>query len=423
MKKYVILLIILAALGGAGYWYYQKAQSSSNNTITYTTSPVTQGTLITSITGSGSLSVEQSATISPLVSGTIKEIKFKKGDLVKSGDVVAILTNDDLNLQLAAANTGVKQAQAGYNKKLLDVKQAWETIYDLDKKEAANGDSVTDLQHEIASQALKSTELDLEAAQNTINDKQKTLKDVQESIANLQVKSTLTGTVTEVTGEVGNTVGSSSSQSSQNSTASAGGIMTIATLDKLLAQIALNENDVDTVKLDQIVTLTFDAIDSYTTTGKVATIDYLGTNSQGVVSYPITISLDSFDTKVKPGMTVNASIITKKKDNVLMVPNAAVKYQNEQAYVQILSNGQPVNKNVEIGIANDDYTEIVNGIALNEEVVTATLSPGSSSSSTSQTGNSFFQNFGAGGPPTNMRQSSSGSSSSSGAVRGIQSFR
>ena len=92
-----------------------------------------------------------------------------------------------------------------------------------------------------------------------------------------------------------------------------------------IAEISLNEVDAAKVKVGQKVTLTFDAIDGLSITGEVSEIDALGTVSQGVVTYGVKIAFDTQDERVKSGMSVSAAIITDVKQNVLLVPNAAVK--------------------------------------------------------------------------------------------------
>ena len=103
------------------------------------------------------------------------------------------------------------------------------------------------------------------------------------------------------------------------------------------------------VKVGQKVTLTFDAIEDLSITGEVAEIDTLGTVSQGVVNYAVKIVFDTQDERVKSGMSVSAAIITDVKQDVLLVPNAAVKSNDEQ-YVEVLENNIPRNQTVETGL-------------------------------------------------------------------------
>jgi len=116
----------------------------------------------------------------------------------------------------------------------------------------------------------------------------------------------------------------------------AGGSTAIATIvgQQKIASISLNEVDAAKVVVGQKVNITFDAIDSLNATGTVSEVDQIGTVTSGVVSYGVKIIINTDDARIKPGMSVNTSIITKEDDNVLLVPSAAVKTQTGRSYVQ-----------------------------------------------------------------------------------------
>lgn len=182
----------------------------------------------------------------------------------------------------------------------------------------------------------------------------------------------------------------------------------IATLitNQYVAVIPLNEVDVAKIKLGDSAIMTFDAIDGLSITGKVIDIDTLGTVSQGVVTYNTKISLDTSDPQVKPGMSVSVSIITKVKTDVVAVPNAAIKVQGNSNFVQILdAQGKPQNVTVQIGIADDSYTEIISGVNEGDKVVTQTINLSAAKTTTTTTTGSRTSSgglgsiLGGGGPP------------------------
>ena len=104
-----------------------------------------------------------------------------------------------------------------------------------------------------------------------------------------------------------------------------------------IATISLDEVDAAKVQAGQPVNITFDAIDNFTATGTVSQIDQIGTVTQGVVSYGVKITINSDDNRIKPGMSVNTTIITNEKDNVIVIPSAAIKTQGTRSYVQIFN--------------------------------------------------------------------------------------
>jgi macrolide-specific efflux system membrane fusion protein len=175
--------------------------------------------------------------------------------------------------------------------------------------------------------------------------------------------------------------------------------MTITNVDMFQAVVALAETDVTGVKLGQKVVLTFDALPNLTLTGKVTSIDVNGTNSQGVISYNVTITPDVGDPSVKGGMTATANIITQVATDVLAVPNAAVKSNSSGSYVQVLQNGQPQDVTVQTGLVTSSDTEISSGLSEGQAVITATITPGASTSTTSRsrTGGGILNGGGGGG--------------------------
>lgn len=112
----------------------------------------------------------------------------------------------------------------------------------------------------------------------------------------------------------------------------------IATIigDRKIANISLNEIDAAKVKPGQRVTITFDAIDGLNATGTVDHVDLVGTVSQGVVSYTVKVIIETRDERIKPGMSINISIVTKEKSGVLIVPSSAIKTSSGKKYVETL---------------------------------------------------------------------------------------
>lgn len=112
-------------------------------------------------------------------------------------------------------------------------------------------------------------------------------------------------------------------------------IATVVGLQKI-ASISLNEVDAAKVQVGQPVKVTFDAIDNLTATGTVSVVDQVGTVTSGVVSYGVKIVINTADDRIKPGMSVNVTIMTKVVPDVLIVPSSAVKTALGQSYVEVL---------------------------------------------------------------------------------------
>lgn len=251
--------------------------------------------------------------------------------------------------------------------------------------------AIADAQRSIAEKeaSISKTEagpdqLDIRSLQISLQQKQNALLDAKDKLADYYVRAPFAGIIAKV-------------NQAKGDTASSGTAIATIISPKQIAQITLNESDVAKIKTGQKATLTFDAIDELTLTGTVAQVDELGTASQGVVSYTVEIALDTQDSRIKPGMSVNAAIITAFKADTLTVPNTAVKNQNGGAYVQTLGkDGKPERKTVTTGLASDTDTEILSGLAEGDEVVTQTVTPSASSSSSSSKTGSGIPGLGGG---------------------------
>jgi HlyD family secretion protein len=166
-------------------------------------------------------------------------------------------------------------------------------------------------------------------------------------------------------------------------------LATLISYEKI-AEISLNEIDVAKLKIGQEAILTFDAFPELEIRGKVIEISTLGTEEQGVVSYDVKISLEKENTEIKPGMTVNAKIFVDKKENVLLVPNSAIKSDRRGQYVEIVKNYNLEKKEfltpleipqdliekryIETGTSNDEFTEVLEGLKEGEVIIVRTLS-------------------------------------------------
>ena len=191
-----------------------------------------------------------------------------------------------------------------------------------------------------------------------------------------------------------------------------------------IATISLNEVDAASVKVGQKATMTFDAASDLTLTGHVSAVDTIGTVSSGVVSYGVTIAFDSQDDRIKPGMSTTAAIVTNIKQDVLLVPNAAIKSNAAGNYVSVPTvlvagatsgsseNGVTVKQQtVTVGLSDDSNTEVSAGLNEGDTVVTKTATQAASNAS--QSSSALSRLLGGGGGPGGTGRSTANSSSTS----------
>ena len=227
-----------------------------------------------------------------------------------------------------------------------------------------------------------SNPISLQISKNSLEKSAQDIQSQETDLAKYTIRAPFSGTISAVSAKIGDTAGSAA-------------VASIISPSQI-ATLSLNEIDAAKVKLNDKATLTFDAIDGLSLTGTVAEIDSVGTVSQGVVSYTVKINFDTQDARIKPGMTVNASIQTDVHQNVLVVPASAVKTQGGQSYVQVFnppltSSGgttgvvsvtPPTNMMVEVGISDDTNTEITSGLKEGDQIVTRTITGNTAASAT-----------------------------------------
>jgi HlyD family secretion protein len=142
----------------------------------------------------------------------------------------------------------------------------------------------------------------------------------------------------------------------------------------LQAVIPFEESDAAEIAPDQQVSVSFDAIPDLTETGTVVAIAPSATAISGVISYYVTMNLDIPDPRLRDGQTAHAAVIIDERENVLSVPNAAVRRQGDMAIVVVVDpDGSQHAATIQTGIVGPDRTEVLSGLSEGQRVV---VSPG-----------------------------------------------
>lgn len=363
-KIYVISAAAILVLGG--YYWYKKSNSTTGQ-VSYVTQAAEKGTLTTSISASGNVTVDQSATVDPTITGTVANLAISVGDSVKKGDFLFNIINDDLGISADKALTSYKSAAISKDQAKAD--------YDQAIREEKN-DSHSHLSSEL--DILKD---ELQLAKDQEDTAWENYLSAKEDADKRKVVASIDGTINAINIKNGDDL-SRVSGSSSNAQAP----ITIGDLSTLKVEVPVNEVDIINVKTGQKAVLTFDAIPDFTATGKVEKIDSLGTVTSGVVTYNVLIGFDELDPRIKPDMSVSANVITEVIQNALIVPSEAVKDQGNGTYVEVLNFGNtPKRVNIEVRVSNSTQTAIKSGINEGDKVVTRAAVSGTSSSAPNST--------------------------------------
>ncbi len=246
---------------------------------------------------------------------------------------------------------------------------------------------------------------DLATAQAAIISANAALVTAQQTEQGTVLTAPTDGTITSISGIIGQTVSgggvsSSSSSSSSSGSGSSGsggggtgssssssgsgsssGFMSLINLNDLQVKASFSETDAARVTVGQPATVTFAALPNEELAAHVSEIDSTSTVSSNVVTYGVTLTLDNPSTDVKPGMTATVTVIVAKANNVLHVPTAAVRGSGSSGTVTLMKNGKQSTVQVIVGVRGDDSDEIASGLSVGDQVVVSTSRASSSSSS------------------------------------------
>ena len=396
-KRAVIMIIIIALAGFIGL----KMSNGSNKKPQYQTATVTKGTLISSVTASGQVTSANNVAITIQAGGVIKEVYVKNKDTVVQGQKIADLTLDQASQQKqAAALSSYLSAQNSLNSAQAKMNSLQSTMFKANQafvNDRGTINPTTDDPKYIEEKGdWLQAEADYKNQANVIVQAQASLNSASLSLSQTSsiITAPVAGVVKGLTITQGAIITLSTQTSSSNGTSQVLG--SIYQAGPIQAQVNISEIDSVNVSERQKVTMTLDAFPNLTFTGKIVSINTNGVVSSGVTTYPAVISFDTANDHTYPNMSVTANIITKTKDDVILVPNAAVQTQAGQSQIRVLKNGKLESVSAEIGDSSDVYTEIVSGVSEGEVVVV-----GTSSQQRTQTGASPFSvfrgGFGGGG--------------------------
>lgn len=188
------------------------------------------------------------------------------------------------------------------------------------------------------------------------------LKIAENQYKDSQIVAPIDGVITFIYGKIGENV-------SLSETALAAFLSLQA--DQLIVEANVPETDIVKLSKGDKVEMTIDAFDfTEKFSGSVIYIDRAETVIQGVTYYEIKTAFDLEEESLKSGMTTNLEIITDEKENVLIIPARAIKYEDSIRYVEVLSNGSPKKVVITTGLESDQYIEVTSGLKEGDKIVT-----------------------------------------------------
>jgi HlyD family secretion protein len=203
-----------------------------------------------------------------------------------------------------------------------------------------------------AESALASKPADIQSAQNSVASAQLSVQTARTNLDYATLRAPSGGVIQAINGTVGEPASASTTTP----------VILLANTGTVQLHGTVGESEVSKLKLGLVANVLVDALGATTRmTGKVTGIDPVATIQQGVPVYGVDITIDVPNASIKPGMSGTASVILVSRQDVLTVPNLAIKTQGTRRYLQVLRDGQPIDVNVTFGISNDTVTEVTAG--------------------------------------------------------------
>lgn len=405
IKRTLIALVVLVVAAALGYWQPWKAADA---TPAYRFGKVEQGALAATVSASGTLNASITVQVGSQVSGQIQALTADFNSTVAKGQIIARLDPATFESRVAQAeadlaaaqssvavahgNLAARRAAAAKARVALEdarrtlqrkqglVAQGFIAAAELDNAQAAHDSAREGLTQAEADSAVAAAQVRSSEAQ--VAQRQAALRQAQVDLSHTVIRSPVAGTVISRNVDVGQTVAAS---------LSAPVLFTIAQdLSRMEVNIAVDEADVGRIQVGQKVRFTVDAFPGERFGGQVTQIRKAPQTANNVVTYSVMAAVANPQQKLLPGMTANASLLTEERQDVLKVPNEALRFRptrNGGAPVKTdiraredgpglpgrvwrLRDGQPVALALRLGVSDGKMTEVIKGdLAPGDEVL------------------------------------------------------
>lgn len=320
------------------------------------TDMVTEGTFTTTVEAKGQLKPISSSVVSPSVDGTVDSINVQAGQSVNEGDVLMTIKNDELDRNVAEAQRAVAAAQEDLTnaQKAAAAAQATPTT-DADGASAAAGVSAASAETNAVS-----------AAQRSLASAQANLDQANAKAASRTVTAPSSGSIVELNAKVGATV-TGGMIMGESDTSGGKQCMQIADLSKMKVTVQVGEKDIAKIAVGQSANVTYPAFPDIVSQGTVTAIASVANSDSnsgsGSVTFNVDILIEAPDSRLKPGMTAEVSVVTEKLDDVVMVPTMALMTEDgEHYYVNLATDSEgKKTRRVKVTVVTQNDNEAVVG--------------------------------------------------------------
>jgi multidrug efflux pump subunit AcrA (membrane-fusion protein) len=384
--------------GGAGAWYKlaRPAQPAGP-----ATAYVARRDLTAAVTATGAIKAKVGAEVKvgSRIPGRVEHLAVQVGDRVQAGQVIARLEQEDLRAavekaradlaaaeaklatvlkgartqELQTAEAALRQAEANRLLALANLERYQQLYQDggvaLQVVDTAARDhdvfaaQVRSAREQLSLIRDKYTAEDLQYAEAQVLQARATLRIAEANLGYATITAPMAGVVASVSTQQGETVTSGSAA------AQAPTFVTIIDLTRLQVDAYVDETDIGKVRVGQEAIFTVDAFPDREFSGKVTAIYPKALIQQNVVTYDVVIAIDNREGSLRPDMTASTTITVAKREQVLAVPNQAVRREDGERVVFVPEDNRVARRPIKTGWKDKHYTEVLSGLKEGDRVI------------------------------------------------------
>jgi HlyD family secretion protein len=366
-KKILIILLVLLLVVGIPIG--QKVLRGGE-AVTVIVEPLAGRSIQTSVLASGRLVHENEVNLSTEQPGRVTAITVQEGDRVTEGQLLLEIDDERYQTTVEQRQAAVRMQEIAIERQrtaLENQRVQWQRMNELSSRGLIDDDSF-----DTATNNLRLAEIDLETGQEQLRQAQAQLAQTEDDLRKTKVYAPINGTVTSLDIEVGETAISSSTNVPGSN------LMTIADTSTILAEVNVDEADIAAIRIGQRVEIFAIAFPDDPVEGMIESIAVSAKVAEGEQGRSFAVKIKITDTRgieLRPGMSCRAEIFTDLRDNVLAAPIQAIIIEEDlnedtTSYYAFRQDGDEVSRvDVELGISDDTYQEITNGLAEGDVIV------------------------------------------------------